>query len=375
MINILIPEETPSLNKGEAAIFFGMMETFKTLDKDIHVSMFSFDPKADADNYGPGVKILNADGIMPTTIMFKSNNSLTKIIEYFVFVVKHVIFLLAYALLGNGAFRLMKRDVWVEYCRADIIILAHDSAFAPLYHTFLAIFFRFLKKRVVVYGATFPQYSKMASKLKKTTNKFLTKMLLSNIDLITLRENTTYQYIKMLSSNRAPAYLTGDLAFLAEPASEEIVLETMRQEGILENALIIGITVSANKVNFAFPSIKSYFEKEKLFVNIIAQVIDRIIETIGAEVVFIPHSGVNDQTRDDRVLAQKVYHLVRNKKNVNVIMNDYSSCELKGITGKCDLCFGTRLHFIVDSCSMFVPSIMIANREDIRSHGIFGEML
>ena len=238
------------------------------------------------------------------------------------------------------------------------------------------IFFKALNKLVIIYGATLPPPSQGTPQLKKVIYKYFTKTALCRVDLITLREKMSYQYVNELMDNASPVYLTGDLAFLETSAPDERVYEIMEQERIVDSKPIVGVTVSQNKVRVAFSDIKNYVHKEEKFISVIGQVIDHLIDELDAMVVFIPHCIVaDDLERDDRVLARKVFQVIENKLKVKIIMNEYTAEELRGLTGKFDFCLGTRLHFIVDSCSMLVPSIMITNHDDYRTYGIFGEML
>ena len=57
--SILIAEEIPSKNKGEAAILFGLLEVLKKINKEaIKLSMFSFDKKSNDFNK-EGVELVN----------------------------------------------------------------------------------------------------------------------------------------------------------------------------------------------------------------------------------------------------------------------------------------------------------------------------
>ena len=58
MIKILIAENIPSLNKGEMAIYGGMLEIFKTLG-DFKVAMFSNSAVVDRERYGDNVEIID----------------------------------------------------------------------------------------------------------------------------------------------------------------------------------------------------------------------------------------------------------------------------------------------------------------------------
>ena len=374
MIKILIPEETPSRNKGEAAILIGMLETFKILGEKTHVSMFSLDPDTDSARYEDIVEIIDARGVMPGSIMDKSKGRFQKSFEYLLFLIQHSCFLLLRFMLRDKVTLFMRRPVWSHYCQADIIVMAHDSAFAPLYHSALTLFFKWQKKLVVIYGGTISPGQK-SSDIKKKFYNFLVGSILSKADIIMLREKKSYLYVKKMAGEKTSVHLTADLAFISPPAQNQRVNEIMQTESLNFDGPLIGVTLSRNKVPFAFSNIQDLTQKETSFIGTMASVIDYMIKNFNATIVFVPHCIIEDSHRDDRLLARKVLENVVNKEKVKLINNEYSAEEVKGLAGKCEFCFGTRLHFIVDASSMGVPFIILTNRTDYRVHGIVGEML
>jgi polysaccharide pyruvyl transferase WcaK-like protein len=375
MINILIPEETPSLNRGEAAIFLGMRESFKLLSKDVRIAMFSFDPVEDATCYGPDVKIIDARGIMPSSIMYKTHGVLFKVTEYLTFAVKHLIFILIYFLMRDNTSKILKRDVWKHYCQADVVILGHDSAFTPIYHCFLIFFFKYLKKITVIYGASLPSINQISSKYKRAAYARIIRAAFSRVDLITLRERISLRYLKQIGVDGVPSKVTADLAFLMPAAPTLRIDEILVKEALNISDPLVGVAVSRNKMKFAFADSRPLEEKEKNFVSEMTKVVNYLTEVLGATVVFIPHSMVKDQYRHDRILARKILKQVQNKERIRLIESEYSAAELKGLTGRLSFCIGTRLHFIIDAISMLVPFIIITDRFDQRIHGIIGEIL
>jgi polysaccharide pyruvyl transferase WcaK-like protein len=372
MFRILIPEETPSLNKGEAAIFAGIIESLQGFRNDIQIAMYSFDPETDAERYSGKAHILNASGIMPKGIMFKELGRFRQAIEYALFLSKHICFLCLHLVLRKHAIKVMRRDIWAYYIEADAIIMAHDSAFAPLYHSFLILFLKLLRKPVIIYGASFPANNGQTSIAKALFYRLIIKRALAAVDLITLRERDSYEYLQSLRVGNH-FHLTGDFAFLVKPAGPERVSDILKKENLIDKTPIIGMTVSRNMIRHAYPNLKDYAAKEEKCVSELAKVIDYINDKLETKVVFIPHSILKDKDRDDRIIARKIMKAVRNQDMVKTIENEYSPEELKGLTSIFEMCIGTRLHFIIDAVSTFVPSIIISGKDDFRIHGIIGK--
>ena len=87
--------------------------------------------------------------------------------------------------------------------------------------------------------------------------------------------------------------------------------------------------------------------------TIIAHSIDYLIEKYDINVLLIPH--VYSSSNDDRKSIKKIYAILKNKSNVEIIRNEYSPDELKGIIGLCDLLVAARMHATIASTSMSIP--------------------
>jgi colanic acid/amylovoran biosynthesis protein len=229
-----------------------------------------------------------------------------------------------------------------------------------------------LRKPVIIYGASFPANNGRTSFAKALFYRLLIKRALAAVDLITLRERDSYEYLKRMGiGNRF--HLTGDFAFLVKPSGPERVAEILKKENLIDKTPIIGMTVSRNMIRHAYPNLKDYNAKEEKCISELAKLIDYINDTLSAKVVFIPHSILKDKDRDDRIVARKIVRLVQNPSMVKVIENEYSPEELKGLTSIFEMCVGTRLHFIIDAVSTYVPSVIISGKDDYRIHGIIGK--
>jgi len=354
MINILIPEEIPSLNKGEAAILAGMMESFKLLDDQVKVSMFSIYPGDDKQRYSPKIDVIDARGIMPSDMITMSGNSLQKILEIYISLCKHSLFAILHKILGFKATKIMRRKVWEAYSKSDIVIICHDSLFYPLYHPIVTLFCKFLGKQLVIYGATFNLTVKEGnfSFIRKVLAKYLMKIVFTNVDLITLREELSYQLLQEIGVNSTHVYITGDFPFLLKPARENRVREIMKRESLENCNPIIGMTIGQHKFRLIFSDINGPEKKYIKFIDTINQVINYLAESLNAIVVFIPHCIGPGNKLDDRIIDNEIYKKTKHKDKVRVINQEYTPEDLKGLIGKFELFIGMRLHSVVDAVSM-----------------------
>lgn len=358
MVKIFIAEEVPSLNKGEAAILFGMLESFRTIGDAVKVSVLSFHPDIDKPRYSDRVDVI--DGIKDLHLINGFDcPMIVKLFESIVVLLQYLFFIVLYKILGSNALKVMKKKIWKEYCESDLIIIGHDSAFSGLFGVvpFLQLYSLFvakiLKKPIIIYGGT-------AGIFKNKLQFVIAKFILNRVDLITLRDETSYKYLEEIGINTNHTHLTADLAYLLPHAPPESVEKIMLQEKITENnGPMIGMTVTREICRFAFPYIEDAEERYPKSVRLFSQVLDHLIDRFNATVIFIPHCIGPTKELDDRIVANDICQLVKNKHSVKVITKEYTPEELKGLIGQFDLFIGERLHSVVGAVSMCVPSIAI----------------
>lgn len=373
MIKILVPEDIPSANKGEAALFFGMKETLRALIP-CEISLFSQNPAEDKRHYKEEAKIIDSRGITPAHIFDRRGTIVYKLWNYGVFIMKHAAFLLLYWLMGERATRIMKRDVWKSYMESDIILMSHDSFFALLYHGPLLFFFRKLNKVSAIYAATILPPDPKETSIVAGVRKWFAKYALSRASIITLREELSYEYVKLLLSTEKkipPIEVYPDLAFLLKPDDEF----DLKNKDLPEGRMLVGMAISQRKLEFAFPEMSSIDDRRELALDSIVNLVDYITRELDAIVVFVPHSIGPTKKLDDRVTAQWILERASQKEKIIIIRNEYNPMELKAMASCFDMTIGTRLHFTIDATSTYVPSMLITHKEDFRCHGIVGKML
>lgn len=375
MRKVLISEDIPSYNKGEAALFYGILESLKCLSP-LELTLFSLNPVEDKKTYGNSVSIIDCRHITPRA-MVDGREGVKKTLDYTMFLAKNIVFLMLFKLLGRGVLRIMRGDIWKAYVDADLVLMAHDSFWTPLYHGPLLFLFRFLDTPTVVYAATIIAPSPYKSRLRGRIINKLNRSSLQSASLITLRENHSFSYLMSLGldTDKLPIEVYPDLAFVLPSASEAAVSAIVKKEKFPENEDLVGMAISQRKLEFAFPEISSHEERRKKALDAIVKMVDFITEQLSAAVLFMPHSIGPTPKLDDRITAGMIWEKARRKGKIIIIRNEYTPKELKGLTSRMDMTIGSRLHFTIDAVSCGIPSMLITHKEDSRCHGIMGDML
>jgi polysaccharide pyruvyl transferase WcaK-like protein len=215
-----------------------------------------------------------------------------------------------------------------------------------------------LNKPVVLYAESLGYYS-------NPILNYIAKFVFNRTNLILVREELSKKYLDDKGVINPKIYVTADPAFLLNAASQSHVYEILSKEGVDEiQKPLIGINPSGLISRF---SGKGHQKAE----DIMAKVIDNLAENLKATIIMIPH--VYTPNDDDRVAIDRIFHKVKDKSKVEIIKNEYTPQELKGIIGQCDLFIGARMHATIASTSMLVPTVGIAYSH--KMHGIIGKML
>lgn len=374
MTKIFITINPSFHNKGDGAIISGALKTLRMLDN-AEITLLSSHPgydRAQSEKMGMGLNIIStfnhpserkytfskAKQFLFTRPFYVLSSALGRLFLSKIFPLKY-----------KG---LIKKEVWEEYCKSDIIIVGLNGTFTTMYGLggFAINFYsialaKILRKPVVIYAASIEPF-------KNKLWEILGRYIINKVDLITLREGGSYKYLQKIGVTKPPMHVTTDLAFLLDSASPDRVEEIMSIEDINKNnEPLIGMTVSHGASHWAFPELTNPEERYARYIDVMAKVVDYLVDNLSAMIVFIPHSIA--PYSEDKVVGKDIYNKVNNKHKVKVITNDYTSAEIKGIIGQCDLVVGARTHSVIIATSMCIPSILIAG--SLSKPGIISEIL
>jgi colanic acid/amylovoran biosynthesis protein len=336
MVKMLITGAYCVLNKGDAALRLGGLPPLKQHIPDAEFTIMTLFPEIDSTIYKDG-KVVNAIDSPVKAVNAVIRCSLWKLFHDYL------------GFKNSFVNKFIDIEGVREYINSDVVIdisgdsISEVTGFRGTIYHFLHLWLAVvLNKPTVVYAQSVGPF--------RLTKPFA-KRLLNKVDLITLRGKISYDYLQEIGINKPPIYLTADLAFLMEPAPAERIDEIFSDCGI-EGESFVGLSVS----NLITTHYGSYNE----FVELMAKVVDYIVEELDAIVVFIPHVTGPEKEKDDRVVAEDIYKIVKNREKVKLIREDYTPQEMKGIIGRCDLFVGARMHACIGALSMCVPTINIS---------------
>lgn len=375
MIKILIAEDIPSHNKGEEALFLGLHKSLQNLAP-CEFKLLSLNPQHDAKNYSGMAEVVDARGITPAHMIDSQASVAAKVFNIFLFFMRYALFGIMYKIMGTRAMNIMPNPVWQAFCEADLVLMAHDSFFAPRYHSCIALFCSALKKPVAIYAGTTENKLFHQEAGKKVLARKMLRYAMSKVPLILVRENFSYENLLELGLDpkKQKIEVHADLAFIVDPSSPERADEILLNEAIPRDKPLIGMTVSLRQTQHAYYELPLAERTEKS-IAALTELVDHITKTTGANLVFIPHSIGPSRFLDDRATADMIIEKAADPEKIFNIRTEYSVRDLKAVAGRLDLALGTRLHFIVDALCHSVPSLLLTHKGEARCHGIVGSMV
>jgi len=367
-IKIMILENIPSMNKGEMLILDGMLESFKIFD-DYKVSLLSDMPYIDIERYeSRDVEVIDIRKSFCISKDTNNNPFLRYFYSIFVFI-QHLLFVIFYKIFDKNVLKLFKANIWNEYLDNDLFIIGHNGSFSagwamlktPLtfYYFYIIIFAKIIGKKIVIYGGSIPRFKRFKWFLNN-----ITKITLNKIDLITLREESSYDNLKIIGFN-GKAFVLPDLAFLSPPYTQNNVLNLNSElKNIKNDKFLIGMTITRE---IAF---KSYSEDPSesyhIHILLISELIDQLTNNYDSFVILIPHCIGPIKEIDDRSVHNDIYSLLKNKDSVLVLTEEYDSLDLKKLISNLDLLIGERIHSVINALTVSTPSIAISWSQDQR---------
>lgn len=347
-------------NKGNQALTSSTIDTIKQFIPDVEFTLMG----RKGGNL-KGFEVKKAIGYKPEYGETRSER-IIYYSYYFVSSAYHIVICVLINIFSrlNFKFKINKKSTLFDYYSCDALIDVGGDSLSGEYGTaVISILVNFiygilLKKPIVLYGASLGYF-------KSSTLNIFTKTVLNKTKLILVRENKSKTYLEDNHITKPVIYVTADPAFLIKPISASAIYKILTLENIkgLKKPLI-GINISGMISGFREQS------NEDL-ISIFTKTVDYLVDNLDMNILLIPH--VFDQIFDDRCTTKEVYKNIKNKSRVNLITNEYSPQELKGLIGLCDLFVGTRMHATIASTSLMIPTVGIAYSHKMK--GIIGELL
>lgn len=181
-------------------------------------------------------------------------------------------------------------------------------------------------------------YSNGIGPLSRGKNIERTRKVLNKVDLITLRDQSSYDELSRIGVDKPDVVLTADPAFTLAASSEQAAKDVLSQYGVDFSKPLLCISVRD------WNMVKDDFE------DVIADAVSYAANQYGFYPVFLPMQPSKDVEISKRI-AKKL------SCPASVIEKAYSNALTLGMIRYMSLCIGMRLHSLIYSASQCVPLI------------------
>lgn len=263
-----------------------------------------------------------------------------------------------------------RKMVLAALAEADLVIVGHDGIFSNQSCHIIDLTKRMGKKSGILgCGLSIKPRNRQVWKLY--SNCF------EQADFCYFREEESFLWSSSLIKSNFKLKLAPDPAFCMRPSDSQSISELISSFKGGTNKPLVALTVVENDIilKWGFKNEKNQINKREKHYKLIAKLIDHIIASWGAKVVFVPHCTGPGNENDDRFVARQIAERVKQPAdNLLILEDEYSARHLKALIGQCDLLIGERIHSLIGAVSMGVPILCLGVQEDRRAIEIIGKM-
>lgn len=185
-------------------------------------------------------------------------------------------------------------------------------------------------------------YANGIGPLKKKVNRLLTKEIMNQVDVITLRETLSFEELRSLDIGKPKILLTSDAALTVTDGRDNIDTGIRQQLGLHKDKPLLGVSLRKYPGN-------ENVEHEK-YESVIARAIDIMAEKYGAWPVLFPMQHPNDVPILENVAGKMTSKCTVVKEKLNI----FQTYDL--ISGM-HMLLGMRLHALVFAAVASVPMV------------------
>ena len=185
-------------------------------------------------------------------------------------------------------------------------------------------------------------YANGIGPLKKSLNRLLTKKIINKVDIITLREELSYDELKHLEISKPRILLTADAALTITDGYSCNENSIINKLGLNNGKLLLGISLRK------YPG-HERIEHEK-YESVIAQAIDHAVDSYGVYPVFFPMQYPEDVPILENVAAKLQHESLIIKYKLDIF-------ETYELIASMKMLIGMRLHALIFSAIATVPMV------------------
>lgn len=236
----------------------------------------------------------------------------------------------------TSANRFKLREVISSLRDAQLVISGGGSLLQDVTSTRSLLYYLALMKLAFILKKPVMIYANGIGPINKTFNRRLTKWILERVDLITLRDKGSLDFVKSIGVKNDRIMVTADPVFTLNPAEKERIKEILRIEGIDTSRQLIGISVRN-------------WKNDDALIQAVAKGTRRLIDDKSVGVVMIPMHYPEDLEISERISD------LSGSNNCWTLKGKYSVEEIMGIIREMEIMAAMRLHSLIYAATQGVP--------------------
>ena len=340
-MNITVFGSMGMLNVGDEAYIEASINEIRTAVPDTTFSFISFDPENSRTTHQ-----IKEACFLPrmNKKLFTKPKWLRRII-----ITSHIFQYLLILVFGTAFFCPSQevRDL-IKLIKKSNIVAAFGGGLLNDNYTGSAIVYLLIMQLAQRFGKKTVFMAQSIGPINNPLNIWLSSKILKKVNLITIREELSREFLSNIGIPKENVSLTVCPAFLLPPSLNTNNIYS--KWNINTNTPLIGLAIR----EWVYPNESDPSKANNDFINMITVIVDKISADLDATIIIIPTilSDIN--------LGEKVLSRSTNQSRVKVIGSLNTPREVVGICGQLNLLITTNFHPLVFATSQGVPSITLA---------------
>ncbi len=235
----------------------------------------------------------------------------------------------------NVVYRFGLWDVFKAIKNCDVLLSGGGSLLQDTTSTRSIIYYLSIIGLAKFFGKKVMLYANGIGPVSKDGNRKWVRKILNKVDVITIREQNSYEELVKMGVENENTFVTADPVFTMDGISKDAARELLKKEGIPLDKPLVGV------------SVRSWKDIEK-FSQSLAKLCDIIYEKFNMNLVFIVM-----QPSKDKAISEKVMATMKNPSYI--FGGDCSPQDIMGVISLMDIVLGMRLHTLIFAARQRVP--------------------
>jgi colanic acid/amylovoran biosynthesis protein len=339
-------------NRGDAAIIATMLRRFRVLFSSAHITLATLDHFTAGETFEAAPQVHSFFYVA----IYTSFGALGRVVKTLYVVAATTAWAAAWRMSGMQCNVLLAqplRETMEQHLAADIVVPVGGGYLLgknTLHDTLTVVLQLHAIVVALLLGKPVILFSQSIGPFGNGLQKFLSKVVLSYVQVIMVREALSKENLQQLGVTAPHIVETADAAFLFDTSSPAHGRAVLERVGVSGASSVVGITVR----NW-LPA-PGQAEYEQAMAQFAAK-----LSAQGYAVVFVPQVSSAFHNDDDALVHGRIQQLLPpGARSVYFLNSNLTFEEVKAVFASCAYVVGTRMHSVIFALTSGVPALAIA---------------